>query len=161
MSVNDPYGVSIQSIVFKSILDELVVAIPAAKRRTIYKKHCRTVEKRNVEKARMIKSKGGSKKEYSEKTMKEKDYIKFHVLFKLLETEYSAFVEDCTLAEVGYILGITRERVRQVEAQGIMKIKNPNLLKRLNEKNAIETVMEYKEIAIQRRNKKINEKGKS
>lgn len=154
MSANPEHGVSDQAIVFKFILEELVSKIPAWKKKKLYEKHCKRVEKRNTEKTRMIKTKNGSKREYAEKPMKEKDYIRFHVLLKLLETEYTAFVDDCSLNEVGYIIGITRERVRQVEAAGILKIKSPNLLKRLNKNNAIETIMEYKEIAVTRKNNK-------
>lgn len=152
MSIKPEYGVSDQAIVFKFIMEELVSKIPNWKRKKLYDRHCKRVEKRNTEKARMIKTKNGSRKEYSEKPMKEKDYINFHVLLKLLESEYTSFIDDCTLNEVGYIIGITRERVRQIEYQGIMKIKSPKLLQRLNHKNAIEAVIEYKEIAVQRRN---------
>ncbi|RYA23925.1 hypothetical protein CRU96_05820 [Malaciobacter halophilus] len=154
MSANPEHGVSNHAIVFKYILEELISKIPNWKKKKIYNQHCKKVQKRNNTKAKLIKTKNKSKIEYAEKPMKEDDYICFHVVLKLLETEYAAFIDTCTLSEIGYILNISRERVRQVEYKGIMKIKSPKLLHGLNKNNAIEAIMEYKEHAIQRKNTK-------
>lgn len=152
MNINLDHGVCESAKVFKFILDELVSKTPVWKKIKLYEQHCKKVEKRNAAKQKMIKVKGKSKKEYSEKPMKQNIFIRFYILLKLLKTDYAAFIDDCTLNEVGYIIGITRERVRQIEYQAIMKIKSPKLLQMLNNRNSIETVMEYKEIAIQRKN---------
>ena len=44
------------------------------------------------------------------------------------------FEDRKTLAEIGSILGITRERVRQLESQAIKKLSHPSRLKLVNEK---------------------------
>ena len=38
---------------------------------------------------------------------------------------------ELTLAEIGQVLGITRERVRQIEFSALRKLKNPNILRKL------------------------------
>ncbi|WP_151900469.1 sigma factor-like helix-turn-helix DNA-binding protein [Sulfurimonas hydrogeniphila] len=40
---------------------------------------------------------------------------------------------DYTLEEIAKILGITRERVRQIEAQALKKLKSPKIGKKLRE----------------------------
>lgn len=40
---------------------------------------------------------------------------------------------DYTLEEIAKILGITRERVRQIEAQALKKLKSPNIGKKLKD----------------------------
>lgn len=40
---------------------------------------------------------------------------------------------DYTLEEIAKMLGITRERVRQIEAQAIKKLKSPQYGKKLRE----------------------------
>jgi len=40
---------------------------------------------------------------------------------------------DYTLEEIAKILGITRERVRQIEAQALKKLKSPKIGKELKE----------------------------
>lgn len=154
MSANDQDSISVHIIIFKNILDGFVESIGDEVKDEIYLNHCETIEKRNKEKSRMVKTKSGSKREYNDKPMRKNDYIVFHVLSLLMKTKYASLLDECTLGEIGHVLGVTRERVRQIELQGIMKIKNPNLLKKLNERNSIETIIEYKEIAVARKNRK-------
>lgn len=40
---------------------------------------------------------------------------------------------DYTLEEIAKILGITRERVRQIEAQALKKLKTPKIGRKLKE----------------------------
>jgi len=40
---------------------------------------------------------------------------------------------DYTLEEIAKILGITRERVRQIENQALKKLKSPKIGKQLND----------------------------
>lgn len=42
-------------------------------------------------------------------------------------------VNDYTLEEIAKILGITRERVRQIEAQALKKLKTPRIGRKLKE----------------------------
>ncbi len=68
----------------------------------------------------------------------ERDYIrKFHYnrlllnIMKVFETNYPQ--SDYTLAEIGKVLGITRERTRQIESNVIRMIKRPGLAKILRD----------------------------
>ena len=40
---------------------------------------------------------------------------------------------DYTLEEIAKILGITRERVRQIETQALKKLKSPNIGRKLKD----------------------------
>ena len=151
MNINPEYGVSQEAIVFKLILEELISKTPKSKKEKLYKQHCNNIERKNKERAKML-NLGSRKREYAEKPLKKDDFIRFYIMIKLLKTNYAAFIDDCTLNEAGYIMGVTRERVRQVEQQAVLKIKNPKMLKKLNKNNNLEAIMEYKELAIQRKN---------
>lgn len=40
---------------------------------------------------------------------------------------------DMTLAEIGYIFNLTRERIRQIEVAGLKKLKHPKIGRKLKE----------------------------
>jgi RNA polymerase primary sigma factor len=51
---------------------------------------------------------------------------------KVLKMRYGIDVEsDHTLEEVGQCFAVTRERIRQIEAQAIMKLKHPSRVEEL------------------------------
>lgn len=72
----------------------------------------------------------GSNREYAKllklelqyKRAQEKEEIKYMIRVKMGESHTSG---DFTLAEIGNILGLTRERVRQLEDAAIKKMKHP------------------------------------
>ena len=46
---------------------------------------------------------------------------------------YGIYGDSYTLQEIAEIMGITRERVRQIEAQALKKLKHPRYRKQWNE----------------------------
>lgn len=74
--------------------------------------------------------------------------LRYRIALKLLDSVYGKNIDSLTLNECGYILGITRERVRQIEEVAVIKLRNPNIggrrLKELiNIIYEIETDFEY------------------
>ena len=51
----------------------------------------------------------------------------------LLDTKYGKGLDGLTLQEIGSLLGVTRERIRQVEEGAIKKLRHPTTGKKLLE----------------------------
>jgi len=51
------------------------------------------------------------------------------VVNAVLKSNLCTLMQDATLADIGYVFGITRERVRQIENQAMNKMINPGNVK--------------------------------
>lgn len=57
---------------------------------------------------------------------REKGYVR--VVSLVMETKYGLNITECTLEEIGYVYGFTRERTRQIEMQALKKTKVPSIV---------------------------------
>lgn len=162
-------------IVLKNILDMMVVSIPHSAKIDLLEEYKEDMANRNhitnkayiaanISKGKKVnvskkKKDNEDKKKYNEQKIKDTEVIRFKVLLKLFDCKYGKVMTNATLAEVGYVLGISREAIRQIENRVLAKFKNPNLLKELDKIKGISDIYEHKELAMEFKKKK--EKAKA
>lgn len=156
----------IQVQVFKQLVDGFCNSISPELREKLYENHLDKVKERKqflneaskksfdesdtnmldssvlLKGKRKVRKSNANDKSY-EAVIKKPQLIRFEIILKLLETKYGELMQDCTLEEIGFVIGTTRERVRQVLEMSFLKIKNPTILNRLNKNDSLESVMDY------------------
>lgn len=152
--------------IFKQLVDEFCNSISPELRNELYNNHLNKVKERKqflneagkksfdesdsnmlnssvlLKGKRKVRKSNANDKSY-EAVIKKPQLIRFEVILKLLDTKYGVLMQDCTLEEIGYVIGTTRERVRQVLEMSFIKIKNPTILTKLNKNDSLESVMDY------------------
>lgn len=170
--------------IFKNIVEQLYSSIPNEKKLEMYEQHKLEVDIKNKFKKSLIHSKDEdttndildksillnkkkkilnknykSKDAYSMKYMPIIDYIKCKIVLMLLDSKYSYLVSGgLTLDEIGYLFDFSRERIRQVENNGLRIFKNIKLLKAMNLNKEIDDIVDslYRSVKEKNAKKSVN-----
>jgi DNA-binding transcriptional ArsR family regulator len=138
-------------LMIKEIIDGFYNAMSDKSKEKLYKEYKEEVDKRN----KFINSITKKDKPHSESYMKISEAVRYRILRELQKSKYAKFINGINNSEISLIIGLSRERVRQILDSYERRMSSPAFLRKCMEKGiAVDIIDEAKEAQKRKARKK-------